>query len=352
MDQQQELLLDELLSNQEFKNWVINPNDGDSSNQWAKWAEQSQEHAQCFEIAQELIISFYKTSSATPQATIAKKVHSALNEAKRIERTNTQKLFSYAAVAIIAIGLFIGYLIQNNKPVANAEEILQPNPHEIDHSRSVNTIRNTSSTIKHLQLPDGSSVILQQEAVITFPSQFTDAERRVTLQGKAFFEVVKNKNQPFIVEANNVTIQVVGTSFHLNTNATQTQVIVKSGEVKINRHTDPDITSPTILTANQQAIFADEKAPSQVLEEIAVDLPISMLSFNYDHTPLKTVLQDLEKAYGVTIEVDSTRIQNCTVSAELSDEPLQQKLEWLSIITNASITMNENHILFKALPCQ
>lgn len=51
---------------------------------------------------------------------------------------------------------------------------------------------------------------------LEFPSRFTGKERRIKLNGEAYFEVVKDKEKPFIVEMGDNEIKVLGTSFNIN----------------------------------------------------------------------------------------------------------------------------------------
>ena len=57
------------------------------------------------------------------------------------------------------------------------------------------------------QTPAGSS--------IKYPVQFIDSIRKVILKGEAYFEVAKNPKKPFVVNASNVDIRVIGTAFNV-----------------------------------------------------------------------------------------------------------------------------------------
>lgn len=62
-------------------------------------------------------------------------------------------------------------------------------------------------------LSDGTKVWLNSESELKYASEFVGEERRVYLTGEAYFEVAHNPNKPFFVEAKNLQIQVLGTSF-------------------------------------------------------------------------------------------------------------------------------------------
>ena len=64
-----------------------------------------------------------------------------------------------------------------------------------------------------LILADGSKVYLNSESRLRFPTRFEGKERRVYLEGEGYFEVAKDTTKPFIVEAKEVDVRVLGTSF-------------------------------------------------------------------------------------------------------------------------------------------
>lgn len=62
---------------------------------------------------------------------------------------------------------------------------------------------------------DGTRVYLYPGSRLCYPDKFGLTERRVTLDGEAYFEVSKNSHRPFIVDLDKASIRVTGTSFHL-----------------------------------------------------------------------------------------------------------------------------------------
>ena len=66
-----------------------------------------------------------------------------------------------------------------------------------------------------LTLADGSVVWLNARTKITYPSLFNGKERRVAIEGEAYFDVAKDAQKPFIVSSGEVEVKVLGTSFNL-----------------------------------------------------------------------------------------------------------------------------------------
>lgn len=83
-------------------------------------------------------------------------------------------------------------------------------------------------------LPDGSTGWLNSGSIIKYPVRF-DSERTVSLNGEAYFDVVKNPDSPFIVNANQVKVKVLGTSFNVVSYDCDSisEVIVASGKVEV-----------------------------------------------------------------------------------------------------------------------
>lgn len=80
-----------------------------------------------------------------------------------------------------------------------------------------NTIKVPFSKTFKVKLSDGTIVHLNAGTSFTYPEQFNAGNtRKVALKGEAYFEVFKDKTKPFIVEVNDVNIEVLGTTFNVN----------------------------------------------------------------------------------------------------------------------------------------
>lgn len=85
-------------------------------------------------------------------------------------------------------------------------------------------------------LPDGTKVWLNAASSIKFPSTFADvAERKVELNGEAYFEVTHNSKQPFIVKTAKQYVEVLGTHFSINSyiDEAETKTTLLEGSVRV-----------------------------------------------------------------------------------------------------------------------
>jgi transmembrane sensor len=92
--------------------------------------------------------------------------------------------------------------------------------YNMSSEKPVETGSNTLTTPRggqyQLVLPDGTKVWLNAASSITYPTAFVGKERTVEVTGEAYFEVVHNAKQPFVVEAGDTRIEDIGTAFNVN----------------------------------------------------------------------------------------------------------------------------------------
>ena len=103
-----------------------------------------------------------------------------------------------------------------------------------------------------IMLADGTKACVNAATEIRYPVKFAGKERRVRLEGEAYFEVTKDTTRPFIVEANGMEVKVFGTQFNVNTRRDdQIQTTLVEGSVSVK----PKGLAEVMLKPNQQAVF-------------------------------------------------------------------------------------------------
>jgi len=223
---------------------------------------------------------------------------------------------------------------------------------------------NLTSKPLFVSLPDESSVILQPHSKISYsPQQYNKTKREVILSGEAFFEVQKNSEIPFFVYANELITKVLGTSFTIKTNTSETEVIVKTGRVSVimqnDINKDEKINGQTlegfVLNANEQVKINPNgekiEKPIIVKQEELLQ-PIQKLSFDFDETPAVEIIEVIKKAYHIEISYNKEKLSNCKLTAHLSDEPLIEKIKLICIALDATYEENENKFIIKSNGCK
>lgn len=146
-----------------------------------------------------------------------------------------------------------------------------------------------------LVLPDGSKVWLNAASSIKYPTSFTGNERRVTVEGEAYFEIAANKEKPFIADVDSkASIRVLGTSFNVNaySNESTVKTTLLEGSVKI---------ADRILKPGQQAVLTQDAQFTIADADVAAVTAWKNGAFNFDNVPLDEVMRQLERWYDIQV---------------------------------------------------
>ncbi len=185
---------------------------------------------------------------------------------------------------------------------------------------------------KNVTLPDGSSIILNEGSRLRYPEKFDGNQRKVMLNGEAFFDISHNPEKPFHINTEHTTVTVLGTSFNVRAynDESQTEVLVKTGKVRLSpSKTDDNI----VLTKNHKGFYNHR---SQILrkEENRTHNDLAWMNHQlaFQKTPLKFVIQDLERYFNVEIDLQNTQLNNCPYTS-LYNQPNLDKI--LSVLSSA-----------------
>ncbi|MDI9364421.1 MAG: FecR domain-containing protein [Flavobacterium sp.] len=179
--------------------------------------------------------------------------------------------------------------------IHNAALVYEQEPKAV--AVSFNTLITPKGSQYQLILPDGSKVWLNAASSIRFPTAFTGATRQVTLTGEAYFEVAKNAKQPFIVQANDMTIQVLGTHFNVmayNDEAAMATTLLE-GSVKVQQQ-----GQAAMLVPGKQALVT---AKNIQLQDADVEQATAWKDgyFSFDKVTISTIMRDIARWYDVEI---------------------------------------------------
>lgn len=213
-------------------------------------------------------------------------------------------------------------------------------------------LASSDSTITNSPLPDGTIISLNHLTTIEYPEEFSQNERRVKLVGEAFFKVKKDTAKPFIIEAHNAIITVLGTSFNVKAleEDVAVEVLVEEGLVQLS---NPDQTQSVKLHVGEKGIFIKET--NEVKKEIDIDAE-SLYWLNktllFRNTNLSAVFETLERLYSVEIKVENQLILNCQLTAKFSNESIDHIIDHISTIFELEIVKDDGNILIKGNGCQ
>lgn len=204
------------------------------------------------------------------------------------------------------------------------------------------TIQATNSTLNDT-LPDGTTITLNKNSSLTYTQKFKGNTRPVTLKGEAFFNVSHDKTKPFIITINDVTVQVVGTSFNVKNKNGKTTVDVETGIVKVSKNKDQ-----VELRHGEKVIISDQDL--KLLKSTSKGR-----LYNYyrnkelvcDQTPLQELVEALNEIYNVNIIIKKPELQEKPITTIFKDQSLDQILEVIQETFLIKIERKNNQILLK-----
>lgn len=174
-----------------------------------------------------------------------------------------------------------------------------------------------------LQLPDGTKVWLNSLSQIRYPIEFTGSQRKVELVGEAYFEVVHNPKQPFIVVTAQQEVNVLGTSFNVcaypsepeQTTLIEGSVRVSSGENEL------------MLIPGQQAYTSTGDFLSMRTVDTGTFTAWKDGDFSFQNTDIKEIMNQLARWYDVGVVYedvpDNLRLDGMVSRSKQLDTVLQ-----------------------------
>ena len=190
-----------------------------------------------------------------------------------------------------------------------------------------------------IKLSDGTIVTLDKGSSFSYQENFENSgKREVSLNGEAFFEVVKNVDVPFIINANNGKIKVLGTKFNVRAweNSGDVTVAVSEGKVALSDSTQEN---SVVITKGKMSRLSNEGIVS---EPVDVDLSQYLSWINkqiyFKNTTVDEVLAQLERWYDVKIKLQDAEINNSKITVFIDDKPLEENLNVVCAILNMRFT--------------
>lgn len=192
--------------------------------------------------------------------------------------------------------------------------------------------------VSSFDLPDGTKVWLNAGSTLKYPSEFTANNRVVELNGQGYFEVTKNRNQPFIVKAgSDYSVEVLGTSFNVDAyddDATIETTLIE-GAVKLMITDAGGVDIVRTMKPNEKAVYAKTTNRMEVSTvNTEYDTAWKNGEIIFRNHPMDQVLKVLGRHYRVKFDVKNEQVMNSIITARFKDEQLPQVMEYLRLASS------------------
>lgn len=185
---------------------------------------------------------------------------------------------------------------------------------------------------KEMVLPDGTQVWLNENTYLTYEE--VDGERRLRLEGEAFFDVATDSLQPFKIYAGDAVTTVLGTAFNIRAypEEEQVEVSVKEGRVRLEKRQEEEVTAApeeeqVVLTQGEQGVFEKTSAKIAAKEKRGKNSTAWRdRKMDFNQVQLTEVIQTIERYYEVEIELANPVLGRCPLIGKFDNPTLEDLL--------------------------
>ena len=196
------------------------------------------------------------------------------------------------------------------------------------------TIQTPLGSRNSITLPDGSLVVLNSASSISFPSEFKNDVREVTLKGEGYFEVHSDKQHPFVVHSDDISVTATGTKFNVNTYTSTASVALLEGKVGVEVGKSSTSLAPGQILKRTGEDISVEEADIEML----CGWKDGIVSFRDDS--MDYVLKRLGQIYGVEFEIKDPAICTYVYRGTFTSKTLDQILSIIEMSIPAKFSDN------------
>ncbi len=315
-------------------------------------------------------------------------------ENNKYYRNRFKLLYKYAALVLLFLG--IGYLFQHvffekREPLLTLDEktitlklengdiqvisadkninitdvsgktIMQQQGARLVYSKDIefkslkyNTLTIPKGKRFDIVLSDGTHIFLNSESSIKYPIKFIPGHsRKVFLEGEAFFDVIKDENHPFLIEAQGLEVKVLGTKFNVSNypDNIETEIVLVEGAVSLNSSENKlKDQQDVILKPGSKATFNTSNHTIST-QNVNTSLYTSWIKgiIVFRNTPFDKIAKTLERQYNVIITNNNKALAKETFNAsfEIENETINDVLHYFNKVHQMNYEINDNKIIIE-----
>ena len=168
-------------------------------------------------------------------------------------------------------------------------------------------------------LPDSSRVWLNSGSVLIYPSTFIGQTRDVYLSGEGYFEVEKNTEQPFIVKARTLNVEVLGTRFNILAYPEVKQIATTLEEGSVRVCLQDNDKKVYHLVPDEQLVYNIDSGIADIKQVVSADYSDwregGLLFDNYSFSDIIRILQ---RTYGVNVHLQTSVYNNNKITVHFN----------------------------------
>lgn len=193
-----------------------------------------------------------------------------------------------------------------------------------------------------LSLPDGSRVWVNASSVLRFPTHFSGTERKVFVEGEAYFKIAKNADMPFRVHIGKATVQALGTQFNVNsTDPKGIRATLAEGSILVS-----SLDKFVKLVPGQEAVLS---APGTdfVVRKADMEQVLAWKDgyFYFKNDRFEQMMNEVANWYGLKLQYEGTIPQSLYTGSVDRNAKLSEVLEMLKSISPAKFRIDGQKLI-------
>ncbi|GHB73085.1 FecR family protein [Persicitalea jodogahamensis] len=337
--------LEDFLTDDFFLNWVRHP-DPSNTAFWTNWQKENPARVPVVQEAAALIQSLDFTPDEISEASVARMnsaIQQRIDEREKViplagQSYNTRRWYWLAASVALIAGL-VAFLYPNL--------LSEPNV----------LISSGYGETKIVFLPDSSRVTLNANSRLSYAKDWQKGSRDVHLEGEAFFEVRKVVQETaeagsapayrkFRVRTEEVTVEVLGTTFDVRHRRGETKVVLKTGKVKVL----DNVAGKAVMMKPGDMVRASQQALVKEVVNPATHTAWKDNLLIFDDISLDEIAGLLEDNYDFEVKIETSQLGQKTFRGTFPADDVQLLLQTLSKTLDADIDYEQKTIVFKTKP--
>ncbi|HZV70558.1 MAG TPA: FecR domain-containing protein [Saprospiraceae bacterium] len=267
----------EIAGEDSFIRWVMH---GENDLQWTQWKQEFPDQAETLDEARHIVQMISVRSAPSMNADVKKQLWNSIQSDISGKKRNFKRrslIIRWSIAAAAVIGILFWY---------NASSGIQ------------NIIVDPGVTAD-ITLPESSVVTVNAGSTIRYNEKHFTAERKIRMEGEAFFKV--SPGSKFTVITPQGTVTVVGTSFNVIARPGRFEVSCFTGKVRVEQ--DPNDKVEIVSGQGCYASGMKEKLQLKTFDPSTSTPDWTRGKFTFENLPLSMVVSELERQYGVRVKL-------------------------------------------------
>ncbi len=253
---------------------------------------------------------------------------------KRRQIPTIKIVFKYAAIIVFLISLTTIYY--TNKQQFNRTDTKK----KLSYISFITENGQRSKVV----LPDSSIVWLNSGTTLSYPSNFSEQHRKVSLNGQAFFQIYHKENSPFSVHANGLIVNVLGTKFDVNAYPENDKIAVmlESGKIEL-AHEGLESFSYTMQPGEKATYNIANKALTLNYADASIYSSWKDGKLIFRNESMKNVVEKLKRWYNINIDITDEEVYNSIFSGTIQNESYEEIFRYIEIVCDVNCKLIHNY---------